>query len=428
MISPEYLKNVMDATEASVDKINKYILKRIVIRIEDAFTSDDGKLIIPATKADMKLLMKGGMVYSDIEKEVTKRLPYLKKEIKQAFFEAAQEISEESNRFAKKVVESEELKIDVPDFEKVGLPKSAEKLQMTPSEIRILEDAYRRTNATVENFTKTTAKTSQTAFMSACDDAYAKAKRGIPVGQAISEAITELASNGITAVDYISGRTDKVEVAVARAVRTGINQANSEIVLQRCAEMGVNYVKVSEHLGARVTKNDDFTNHSWWQGKVYKLNWKDDILKEYHVEDKNEKGFAWLRKIRDYFTKKEKSIDYPDFVQTTGYGHILGLCGINCRHTFTAFYPGVNIDRGQTIDREKNEVRYKQEQKLRAMERAMRSTNKELQALKELKSNDPDIMQAIKNTRAKLKSQSDKYAKYCQKTGLKPRNYALKIK
>lgn len=39
----------------------------------------------------------------------------------------------------------------------------------------------------------------------------------------------------------------------------------------------------------------------------------------------------------------EQEYDYPDFVETTGYGvDKLGLCGINCYHTFYAFIPGVS--------------------------------------------------------------------------------------
>ena len=38
--------------------------------------------------------------------------------------------------------------------------------------------------------------------------------------------------------------------------------------------------------------------------------------------------------------------EYPDFIETTGYGEVDGLCGVNCRHSFSPFY---NILEGVTI-------------------------------------------------------------------------------
>ncbi|MFR5724492.1 hypothetical protein DWV44_02255 [Lachnospira eligens] len=36
--------------------------------------------------------------------------------------------------------------------------------------------------------------------------------------------------------------------------------------------------------------------------------------------------------------------EYPDFVQTTGYGvDHLGLCGINCYHNFWDFIHGISV-------------------------------------------------------------------------------------
>jgi hypothetical protein len=63
---------------------------------------------------------------------------------------------------------------------------------------------------------------------------------------------------------------------------------------------------------------------------------------------------------------------YPDFVETTGYGTGEGLCGWNCRHTFTLFVPGVNENNQRQYGKEDNEKAYKLSQKQRAKERAIR--------------------------------------------------------
>ena len=33
---------------------------------------------------------------------------------------------------------------------------------------------------------------------------------------------------------------------------------------------------------------------------------------------------------------------YPDFVKSTGYGTVTGLCGANCYHSFSPFIVGVS--------------------------------------------------------------------------------------
>ncbi len=152
---------------------------------------------------------------------------------------------------------------------------------LNPTELEKLDEMYRRTNGDVRNYCRTTAPATEQAFIDACDNAYIKARGGISLNNVILEAIDEVAKQGVTTVSYESGRSDRIEVAIARAVRTGINQANAAIILGKCAEQGINYVKVSEHMGARVTKKDDYTNHAWWQGKVYKLNWDNPALKAY---------------------------------------------------------------------------------------------------------------------------------------------------
>jgi hypothetical protein len=37
--------------------------------------------------------------------------------------------------------------------------------------------------------------------------------------------------------------------------------------------------------------------------------------------------------------------EYPDFIQSCGWGEVDGICGVNCRHSFSPFYPGVSTRR-----------------------------------------------------------------------------------
>lgn len=153
---------------------------------------------------------------------------------------------------------------------------------LNPTLLEELDEKYRRTNAEVRNLCRTTAPSTEQAFIDACDNAFIKSRGGISMNTVIMEAVTEVAQQGVTVVNYNSGRSDRIEVAIARAVRTGINQSNAAIVLGTCKEQGINYVKASEHMGARVTKKNDFTNHAWWQGQVYKLDWNKKELMKYN--------------------------------------------------------------------------------------------------------------------------------------------------
>lgn len=98
----------------------------------------------------------------------------------------------------------------------------------------------------------------------------------------------------------LHGKTDKIDVAVRRAVLTGVNQTANKLQDKRAEEMNCDLVEVTAHIGARVTKKLDHTNHAWWQGKVYSISGNSD--------------------------------KYPGLKETTGYGLVDGLGGINCRH------------------------------------------------------------------------------------------------
>ena len=426
MLTPEYLANVMDKTEQKMSDLTKYLLDQMAESFE-AIWERDGKIeFMPKHMYDLRKLENAGLLYNDIEKELSKRLPAIQKEIKAAFYDAAGEIEKGNNDFLKDLIDDIHKNGDLTD---VGIPKTAEKYGMTAKELRMLESAYSRTNGEVTNLTRTTARSSITEFQKVCDDAYMKVSSGKNINTAITEAIEELARQGITTVSY-GGRKDKIEVAIARAVRTGVNQANADIMLTRCAELGVNHVLVSQHVGARVTKANDYTNHSWWQGKVYSLDWNNDVLKKYNVtqEEKEEKKglLGFFNKVREFVTSKfEKK--YPDFIETCGYGDILGICGINCRHSFSMFYPKINKNTYKPISEEENRDRYGKEQHARALERKIRELKYTLSALEASGNKSAETMKKIDWCTDKLRETQADYRLFCQKNHISMENWRLKI-
>ena len=407
MITPEYLNRIVHATEESVNELHIYLIGRIARHIASFFGNPEKAEFMPSNIKQMHKMLESGKVYEDIKKEIEAKYPTIQKEIQPAFLNSAAEISKANTQFEKDIVRAEKLNIKVPDYDVNGIPKDAKDLNLTDHEVRILEADYKRTNGTVKNLTKTTARSCQTVFIEACDSAMMKIQHGVSPSTAITEAIQDVAAKGVGVVLYGNQRTN-IEVAIARAVRTGVNQANAHIVLQRCAELGVSWVKVSEHLGARVTDKNDYTNHSWWQGKVYSLNWNAPELKEYSHEAEGH-----IKEIADAIG--EIKTNYPDFVTTTGYGDILGLCGVNCRHTFSAFYPNIQPDPEPTIDKEANKKRYNEQQHQRALERDIRKTKREIAALEGSGlTHIPDVQAQLEDAKLRLKAQTEKYYTYCQ--------------
>lgn len=425
MITPDYLNEIIEGTEAIVTKVQAKILNKICKRIISSFNANEENIIIPSTIKNMHQLMDLGMTQKEIQEYVEKSLPAIEKEVKKAFLQSAQEISNHNTDIAVEIIKKEGFDIEIPQFEDVGLPKESSQLNMTATEIRKLEQIYNSTNKTVKNLCKTMPASGLNLYIQACNNAFTEIQSGISPNTAIIDAIHQVSSNGLQVVSYDSGHVDRAEVAIARAVRTGVNKANSEIVLTRCAEMGVNYVRVSQHFGARVTKQEDFTNHAWWQGKVYSLDWNKEQLKGYNGSIGNdEHGFKWLKRLKKYLSGLNKP-KYPDFVDVCGYGDIRGCAGINCRHTFSPFYPDMMEEPKQQYDEEENAKRYEQTQKQRSMERSVRRTKQELVDLGGLDTEEAEQRKLL--LKNKLKKQERALLDYCKEHDLKVQNFRTEI-
>lgn len=119
------------------------------------------------------------------------------------------------------------------------------------------------------------------AYQWALDEAILQIESGtISYNQAIKSAVEQLSGSskmfpkcGFKAVEYESGHVDSVDVAVRRAVMTGVNQLNQKYREQSMDYLETDLVEVTAHLGARNTDGPmGWENHAKWQGKVYR--WK----------------------------------------------------------------------------------------------------------------------------------------------------------
>lgn len=178
------------------------------------------------------------------------------------------------------------------------------KANENPALLNLLRAGARQTQNTFLNLTATTANTATQQFERALDRAWLQISSGaFDYQTAIRRAIKDLAAAGLQAIQYPTGHTDALDVAVRRAVLTGVNQTAARLSETRAEEMGCDLVETTAHAGAR-------PSHIVWQGKI--------------------------------FSRSGESRKYPDFVSSTGYGTGPGLCGWNCRHSFFPYFEGLS--------------------------------------------------------------------------------------
>ena len=219
------------------------------------------------------------------------------------------------------------MKFDDNVYKRAGLNPLP--LNMSPAMLRALTAGLSKTQGILSNLTMTTAIKAQQSFIKAADLAYLQVSTGaMSYDQAIRMAVKKMAAEGLSVVDYATGHTDKIDVAMRRTVLTGVSQTTGQLQMERASEMGVDLVQVSAHIGAR-NHGTGPENHEAWQGKIY--------------------------------SRSGNHPKYPDFVKSTGYGTGEGLGGWNCRHSFYPFFEGLSenaYDKKTLAEYKKETVKY----------------------------------------------------------------------
>ena len=398
MLHPNFLAHVADKAVALWEKLNIFAARDMARRIADA----ENHMTASADWQKYKM-EQAGQSAEEIRKEIRKTLPLSEKQIKEIFEEATLKSFEN----------------DAKVFEAAGMtppPFNGEEGR------KLLQALYEQTNGELYNFTRTTAEQSQRIYIAACDDALMRVRSGLQSKeQAIEQAIEKAAAGGLY-VEYPSGHRDTVEVAVRRAVTTGVNQASLRMCIDECDSVGTNFVIVSAHLGARVG-DTPHANHAGWQGGIYRI--KD-----------REKGFWGMF---EHLADALKGHNYPLLSEATGYpDDPLGLGGYNCRHNMMPYFPGVSENHMKQYDEAENKEAYENSQKQRAMERRMRERRRTMEGMKAaLKSEEAseelkeEIRKELKKHEEKYKKQKDQYDQFCEDHKLTPqmnRTYVAKPK
>ena len=266
---------------------------------------------------------------------------------------------------------------------------------------QVLETGYRKTLGTMRNLVSTTANTTQTAFLQACDRAYMQVSSGaFSYQDAIRMAVRNLADGGAY-VTYPTGHQDRIDVAVRRCVLTGVGQTAAAVAKKRAEDSGCRYMELTAHGGAR-------PEHARWQGQLVQIQGKR------------------TRKIIDglkVFTLEE-----------IGYGDGRGFKGWNCRHNWHPYYPGLstpNYTPEQIARLDEKSISYNGEkytayeisQMQRKGERKVRTLKRRAAALEEAAKNtdNPVLKQSLNDdfsaVSVRLKDAEKTLKDFCRQTG-----------
>ena len=364
MLTPYELLHISEGAEEISEQLHNEIIKRIVERIMLRIGRGDDYVLTAQDKWQIEVLQEAGFLLEDIQKEIAKMTKLQEKEIAEAMKDAG----------VKSIAYDDKI------YEQVGL--SPLPLFESPYMVRIAERNYNATLGEFKNFTSTMASKSQQLFIDECDKAYNLVSSGaMSYTQAVKEAVNNIVVNGVK-VTYATGKSDTIETATLRAVRTGISQMSAQIQLKRMEEYDVDRVVISSHLGAR-------PSHQIWQGKVFT------------VEE--------LRSTNEGMP---------------AYGTVTGLCGANCRHSFSPYFDGMENPFNQ-YDSEENRKQYEKEQRQRTLERRIRNTKRQVMGLKQAVDSCTDEKLKLElelqyQKKSYLLSQQNKaYNHYCKNNNLR---------
>lgn len=210
------------------------------------------------------------------------------------------------------------------------------KVLKSPAFENIISNSYKELNKTFRMINTKALENVNQSYMDIINTTYVEVASGVfDYQSSIKRALNKMAEKGIKCASY--ERKDgtivkySLQGTIKRDIVTAIIQTACKSSMKMCEELEAEYVEVTSHLGARTGDGiHPISNHAHWQGKVYKLKGSDK---------------------------------YDNFYTSTGYGDILGLGGVNCRHNFYPYFPGIDEPSQPHYDEEENKKEYERQQK-----------------------------------------------------------------
>lgn len=382
MLTPARLDKLPEPMVQLMAELQDDIIKDICRRITKA------NYLTPTAEWQLYKANQLRLSSADINRRIARQLKMRERTVKELYSEAIKTaIHEDAEIYRYAIVEG---KLDSSYGEKLSSYTRSVAFN------DVFKQGLKNTNGLMRNLTNSMAAVSNRQLSDALDLAYLKVASGaFTPAQAIFEAVQKLGADGIKTVKYDSGRTDQVDVAVRRAVLTGINKICCDMQLDLAKEMDSELVEVTAHLGAR-------PSHAEWQGQIYSL--------------------------------KKGHPKYPYFYDATGYGTGDGLGGWNCRHSFFPYFEGISeAANAPDFSKAENLEQYNNTQKQRAYERSIRKSKRELSALDGARATTEDPVLKAKLDReferksGTLKKRETRLEEHLKATGLLPDSSRVRV-
>ena len=388
-MTPDELEKLPKPLERTMTALELSIMVEIVERIKEAAR------ITPVTDWLITRLIAIGNSKAIIKKMIGKAIKTAEMQIDDIYRQAAI-----SDYIRNREIYEAAGKEYVPYEDNQWLQQAVEAARrQTKDSLRPMENI---TQTTGFNVPMGTGKKVFTPLSEYLERSLDKAMLGITTGaktysQAIGEVIDEMTASGIRTVDYASGKSDRIEVAVRRAVMTGVAQMTKQVSDKNAEELGTDHWEVDWHMGARNT-GTGYLNHQSWQGKVYST--------------------AEMRTI-------------------CGEGEMLGFAGINCYHIKFPFLLGIS-KRKYTDEWLAEQNRKENEKKLyrgreydtygalqyqRRLERTIRKQKQDVELLKTAGADKKDITEA----RSRLRLTDKHYVDFSKQFDLPQQRERLRI-
>jgi hypothetical protein len=389
--SPELLDALPEELAELFRNLELTLLQEICSRLKAADQLNE------VTVQDIRALRSHGIDLKDIERAIQNTTGISQKKLD----ELLEEVVERNQQYYREVIDLAH--VTAPET----LVNAADIAAITAQTQREFGNLTRSMGFLVDN--GRTMLPPARAYQWALDNAELQVQSGaISYNQAIASAVKQLADSGIKTVSYESGHVDNIDVAVRRAVMTGVSQLCAKYTEQSADYLGTRYFEISAHSGARDKPGPSpWSSHKDWQGKVY------------YASDHGEP---------DPLGK------YPDLVEKTGWGYVDGLEGANCRHRRWAWLEGVmertytdeqleHIDDGLGCEFEgKQYTAYEATQMQRRLERTMRKLKREKAAYKAA-----GLEDKAQETNIHLQRISRKYKDFSKAAGLPEQRERAKV-
>ena len=377
MLSPEYYEKCADDVIRLYEQLENDVISDIIRRIIKT------GIVTESAKHQLEQLQEAGILYDDILQIIAQNTDATSQQVKALFEDAGVETVE----------------IDNEVYRENGL--TPVDIRQSPAMRQTLEAGYRKTLGDMKNLTMTTANTSQTAYINSCNQAYMQITSGaFSYQEAIKNVIKNIAGNGATVL-YPTGHTERIDIAVRRAVLTGVGQTCREIGRINAQESDCDLMEISAHSGAR-------PDHAKWQGQLVSLSGKNAGKK---ISGKK------VLSLRDI-----------------GYGKGDGFGGWNCRHDWYPFFEGYsepNYSKSylEKLDEKNIEYngkfysQYEISQIQRRYEREIRVAKREQTAFKVAvqEADDPELKQVMQDSlnyaNSLVKDKQAKMRDFIRKTG-----------